>query len=263
LTRKGRPPVRLRQLYRLVYLEGIEDRNLLASKLGISRELLRKYLYRLRRKIATASRNSKGSFYICPECFSSDVFEDEASGELVCRSCGLVIDWLPSFDDSLPFDQTYALESALSVGKSLGGTLPSRGLYRILAKSSSGTEDLGIRARQIRIITETNDPPDLAKLLREAYKLSRRFRLERDKLFNHSFGRNVRRAYWLVNSLALRVARYKIACSALIFTLEQHGKKRKLAEVKSQLPYDPTVYGLLSQLDKFLNSLKTRAEGSS
>jgi len=213
LTRKGRPPVRLRQLYRLVYLEGIEDRNLLASKLGISRELLRKYLYRLRRKIATASRNSKGSFYICPECFSSDVFEDEASGELVCRSCGLVIDWLPSFDDSLPFDQTYALESALSVGKSLGGTLPSRGLYRILAKSSSGTEDLGIRARQIRIITETNDPPDLAKLLREAYK--------------------------------------------------QHGKKRKLAELKSQLPYDPTVYGLLSQLDKFLNSLKTRAESSS
>ena len=68
----------------------------------------------------------------------------------------------------------------MAVGKSLGGTITRQGLYRILAKSAAGTEDLGIRARHIRIMIETNDPPDLARILRKGTSLIKEFNLENE-----------------------------------------------------------------------------------
>jgi len=88
----------------------------------------------------------------------------------------------------------------LAVGKSLGGTITRGALYRILAKSAAGAEDLGIRARHIRVIIETNDPPDLARILRKGTSLIKEFNLENDKLLAHDLGRNIRRAYWLTTS---------------------------------------------------------------
>ena len=49
--------------------------------------------------------------------------EDLETGEVICRSCGYVIEKLSNLDFRLPFGTTYALESPLAVGKSLGGTI--------------------------------------------------------------------------------------------------------------------------------------------
>ena len=66
-----------------------------------------------------------------------------------------------------------------------------------MAKSAAGTEDLGIRARYIRIMIETNDSPDLARILRKGNSLIKEFNPENEKLLVHELGRNIRRAYWL------------------------------------------------------------------
>ena len=160
---------KLRRLYRLRWIEGIKDEQTLAMRLGISISDLQDYLLRLRGMLEEGSEES--SYGLCPECLSSRIVEDPETGEVICRSCGYVIEKLPNLDFRLPFGTTYALESPLAVGKSLGGTITRQGLYRILAKSAAGTEDLGIRARHIRIMIETNDPPDLARILKKGNNL--------------------------------------------------------------------------------------------
>ena len=87
--------------------------------------------------------NSKESSYgLCPECLSSKIVEDPETGEVICRSCGYVIEKLPNLDFRLPFGTTYALESPLAVGKSLGGTITHQGLYRILANQQPAQKTL-------------------------------------------------------------------------------------------------------------------------
>jgi len=129
-----------------------------------------------------------------PECLNGEIVRVR-DGEIICRNCGLVLSSEIDFDTQLPFDTTYALESSLAVGKSLGNILPGKGLFKVLAKAPCGIKDLGLRARHIRVLAETCEPPQLARLLKDAYGLSKRFGLENDKLFNQDLGINIRRAF--------------------------------------------------------------------
>ena len=212
------PTEKLRRLYKLRWIEGIKDEQILAEKLGISIDELQNYLLRLRRMLEESSKES--GYGLCPECLSSRTVEDPETGEVICRSCGYVIEKLPSLDFRLPFGTTYALESPLAVGKSLGGTITRQGLYKILAKSAAGTEDLGIRARHIRIITETNDPPRLASILKKGSNLIKEYGLENEKLLAHELGRNIRRAYWLTTQLAIRISGKAVAETALYVAIK-------------------------------------------
>ena len=246
---------KLRRLYRLRWIEGIKDEQILAEKLGISIDELQDYLLRLRNMLKGSPE--KSSYGLCPECLSSRIVEDPETGEVICRSCGYVIEKLPNLDFRLPFGTTYALESPLAVGKSLGGTITRQGLYRILAKSAAGTEDLGIRARHIRIMIETNDPPDLAKILRKGTSLIKEFNLENEKLLAHDLGKNIRRAYWLATQLAIRVSKKAIAETALYITIQKHKRKAiKYREILQKIKPNVQLYNLMDRLNEIICELK-------
>jgi len=109
------PTEKLRRLYRLRWIEGIKDEQTLANKLGISISDLQNYLIRLRNMLEESSKES--SYGLCPECLSSRIIEDSKTSEVICRSCGYVIEKLPNLDFRLPFGTTYALESPLAEEK--------------------------------------------------------------------------------------------------------------------------------------------------
>jgi len=185
---------------------------------------------------------------VCSECHQHSLIEDTETGERVCRLCGLVVERPMKFDQNLPFDTTYALTSELALNKSLGGTLSHRGLLRVLAKSRNGTADLGIRARQIRVITETFEPPALARILRMAYELSRSFELEKDYIFNNCLGRNIRRSYWLVKELGLNINAKVVAETVFWLTLAQYGKNKLAQEAAEKLDVDVALLITLVKL---------------
>ena len=206
MGKRGPAPESLSRLFTLKYQEGITDRQVLAGKLGVSVKIIYEYENRLEKKLVDKIQQVSEDRLqlICPSCLEAKVCEDPEIGERVCHNCGLV---LPSDerDERLPFDTTYALESDLAVGKSLGGSLPRKSLYQILARSDNGSEDLGIRARHIRVMAETNDPPSLVKMLGKAYDVSKHFNLEGDFIFNNDLGKNVRRAFWLARELEINI----------------------------------------------------------
>jgi len=258
LKEANRPTEKLRRLYRLRWIEGIKDKQTLANKLGISISDLQDYLLRLRRMLEESSKES--GYGLCPECLSSKIVEDPETGEVICRSCGYVIEKLPNLDFRLPFGTTYALESPLAVGKSLGGTITRQGLYRILAKSAAGTEDLGIRARHIRIITETNDPPDLARILKKGNNLIKEFNLENEKLLAHDMGRNIRRAYWLTSQLAIRISGKAIAKTALYIAIQKHKKKAiKYRNILEKIKPNIQLYNLINKINQIIQQLKNES----
>ncbi len=86
--------------------------------------------------------------------------------ELVCFDCGLATPILDAIH-RLPFSSSYSHSSNMAFGKSLGSKIGDgrRGLFQVLAKSIGDREDLGLRARQIRVIQTSNDPPQTKKLL--------------------------------------------------------------------------------------------------
>jgi len=253
LGKRGPAPESLSKLFTLKYHEEVNNREVLAAELGVSVSTVRSYESRLRKKLATKSLQVSELRSVCPECFEPNFFEDSEAGEQVCRSCGLTLPILER-DNRLPFGTTYALESDLAVGKSLGGSLPKRSLYQILARSNNGSEDLGIRARQIRILSETNEPPSLAKMLGKAYEVSKHFNLEGDFIFNNDLGRNVRRAFWLARELEININ--SAAETAFWITLCQHGNQKLILEAESQLKINQTLLGLILKLNHLLLTVK-------
>jgi len=256
LGKRGPVPESLSRLFRLKYQEGISDRKELAEKLGVSTETIRRYEYRLERKLITRLRQVSEDRlqFVCPECLEAKVYEDRETGERVCRSCGIVLPRQTQLlDERLPFDTTYALESELAVGKSLGSTLERRGYFQVLARS--GHEDLGIRARHIRTLAETSEPPRLANLLKRAYDLSKSFSLEGDKIFNNDLGRNVRRAFWLCRELELNLS--GVAETAFLLTASQYGRNDLVSKANESLAVNHALLNLVLKLNHFLLTIKT------
>jgi hypothetical protein len=125
---------------------------------------------------------------ICPECHQNWLVK--SNGELVCIHCGFVCDEERSFNPNLPFDETFAFESKLAFGRSLGGTLPHGQLSRVIARSSNGSKDLPIRAIHLKTIVESVEPPQAMKLKAEISGLLKRYGLygEDYNEFNHLLG---------------------------------------------------------------------------
>jgi hypothetical protein len=246
-----RPPEVLRKLYRFKYVGGIFDRRMLTEMLGVKLEtlpLLEAVLDEIlleKIHVITPERLEM----VCPECLSARVYVDPEKDERVCANCGYVLPESQSYDESLPFDTTYALASDLAYGKSLGGTLSGKAVMRVLAKSGNGAADLGIRASQIRVLTETNDVPPLANALRSAKELAGRYGL--DEIFQHDLGRNVRRAFWLCWMLDVKYPKRVFVETIFWFTLCTH-RRESVAE-KGALKIEPALLNILLQFDEVLN----------
>jgi transcriptional regulator with XRE-family HTH domain len=256
LGRRGPAPESLSRLFTLEYQEGIKDRKELATRLGVSAETIGKYERRLNQKLVRLlGQVSKERLeFVCPECLEPKVFEDPETGERVCHSCGYAQPGVERADENLAFDTTYALESDLAIDKSLGGTLGKRGVFQMLCKNN-GPVDLGIRARQVRIMSGTN--PSLAKILERAYGLSKRFNMEGDKLFNNDLGRNARRAFWLAKELEVPID--SAAETAFWVTTVQYEKKNLISKTKGILKVNPTLLNLTMKINHLLTTAKNES----
>ena len=253
MGKRGPAPESLSRLFTLKYQEGITDRQVLAGKLGVSVKTIYEYENRLEKKLVEKIQQVSEDRLqlICPECLEPKVFEDPETGERVCHSCGYAQPGVEKVDESLAFGTTYALESDLAVDRSLGGTLGKRGVFQMLAKNN-GPTDLGIRARQVRIMSGTN--PSLAKILERAYGLSKRFNLEGDKLFNNDLGRNVRRAFWLAKELEVNID--CAAETAFWVTAVQYRKQKLISETKNSLKVNQTLLSLTLKINNLLMTTK-------
>ena len=162
----------------------------------------------------------------------------ERDGELVCSSCGYVVEEAPP-SRSLPWDETYALEGHLAWGRSLGDTLPMGQLCRVIARSPAGAKDLGIRARHIKTIIESVEPPEVMRLKKEASILLKLYGFYADySEFNHILGN-------YVGLLAERLGRFlhvfghrpssyrRLAAAIVVWLLLKHPEMRM--KVKAEM----------------------------
>jgi hypothetical protein len=122
----------------------------------------------------------------CRECGGLLRVKDH---ERVCMSCGLVNKTIQNPIHRVPFGQTYQPTSLMAFNKALGNTLRFKDLMRVLAQAPEKGRDLGMRARQIRVITELQEPQRLRKALELAsIKLLKIFRKEDHILANEVAG---------------------------------------------------------------------------
>jgi len=238
--RRERVPRQLRKLFRLRYLEGVRDRKVLAHALGVSRKTLREYFYRLGQRLTVdgASTNSevlveKSLAFICPECLAMTVRFVGATR--VCSRCGLELGrW--EMDDSLPFDTTFAPMSGIALGRSLGSTLPKSRTYKVLMKSQTGDKDIGLRARFINILHESNETPTAKRLLEYGSNLLQRLSLDDDHILANIYGNHLRQLADYLSAKGLNhTHRY---AQALLGELAEGLIPQKAEQIKRSLRYD-------------------------
>ena len=254
-------PDQLQRLFQLRFIEGVTDREALARGLGVQKGSLKKYFRRLGRKVDVPHRGTlsyeaqveKNKDFVCPECLEMTV---KIVGVMrVCHKCGLELGrW--ELDQSLPFDSTYAPTSSMALGRSLGGTLPSNQVYRVLMKSPTGRTDIGLRARYINIVHESNETPTVKKLLEYGSGLLKNLGLEERHVFANIYADHLRKmGVYLEAKRIGRPHRYAHALLGHLIT----DMATEYEEVKAQLRYDDHESAFIKlwlRLDELANGEK-------
>jgi len=127
------------------------------------------------------------------------------------------------FSSNLPFDVTYAPTCNVAFGKSLGDTLPPKGLYKVLAKAPKGSEDLGLRARLIRIILSYEDHPLVKRALEYASKQLKRIGLEPNYAFANDVGALVRKLVSYLANAKVEFNNSHLVNAIIYYSLCKHG----------------------------------------
>ena len=90
----------------------------------------------------------------------------------------------------------------------------------------------------MRVITRV-EQPYLRDLLHGAFRLSQRYGLEDDKLFNNTLGRNLRRIFDIAQRLHLNFFKQAMAETVFWLTLCQYGRHRLALTLKGKLKVEP------------------------
>jgi hypothetical protein len=255
----------LKLLFSLKYVRGVSDVSILSREIGCSERAVESIdmalTEHLKRKVGVVTQERLE--LICPECLEAKVFYDPERKERVCGNCGCVLEQLADYDESLPYDLTYALTSDLAYDKSLGGTLNGKALMRVIAQSpasevlaKNGNIDLGLRARMIKILTERFEPPALTSALKRAYDLSKAYDLEADKTFNHTLGKNVRKAFLICSLLGKPFTYRGVAETCFLLTLYQFGRKALAKTFQEQMSVNYQLLAMLIEIDTFIKNLR-------
>jgi len=241
----------------LKYLQKIEDPERLAEKLGIKVKTVYKYEERLQKKLVSSIRQVSPDrlSFICPECLEAKVYTDPENGERVCQSCGYVLEQEADMVHTLPFDETYALTSNMSFGRSLGNTLPNHQLYKVIAKARTGTQDLPIRSTQIQVISNAVDPPLVKNMLEYGSKMLKGLGFDRDTdechMFADQYGRLLRKLAGFIQVSRADVQPYLVARAALCYLLR--GNPKKAEEASRKYPFDGKYYNMVAQATELFN----------
>ena len=253
---RGPPPKSMIKLYHLLRKVPFLPDEEIAEELGVKAETARVYRWRLRKKLVTGVTY----FEYCPECFAKALVFDRETGEIVCSNCGYVVEEeYPEFkmSSSLPFGteekpNTFALESNIAYGKSLGFTMPKKHLYHILARvNEEHNSEAGLPVRQIQVITQTVDPPLVKSMLTYGSRLLKELGLDRDTDRNHIFadqyGRLLRKiaAYIMISKSSLQPHQ---AARAALYHLLSEVDREKAEEVKEKYPFNKKYLKLVITL---------------
>jgi hypothetical protein len=118
---------------------------------------------------------------------------------------------------------TYQPTNQIVFGRGLGNTLDRFGLLRVLAKGKNGTEDLGIRARQICILASTIEPQALKNALQHASKALTILGFAENHLLSNDTGSLLRKATsWLLIAKC-KFHSKELAHASIYYVLKKYG----------------------------------------
>ena len=200
------------------------SRDQIARATGLKKSTLRVAFSRIKKGENVSKNVRKNKTRVC-QCGSEEAYFDRENGEVLCTKCGLVLSSVESFENRLPFDTTYALTNNLAFGKSLGGTLPRKELYKVLARGPKGTKDLPIRSTQIQVMSSAVDPPVVKTMLNYGSKVMTELGLNRDDdvchVLSDQYGRVIRTVAAYIQISKARVQPHLVARAALYHVLIQ------------------------------------------
>lgn len=139
-------------------------------------------------------------------------------------NCGFVIDDEANRDPPFWVGDDHNPTNQLAFGRGLGGTLGLKGTWQVLAHGPRGNEDLPIRARQIRIITERTEHPVIERMLKVGSQLCELYGFgdhqdRKSVQFSDMLGRIIRTvgAYLILYNRRVRLMNIAKACFLLTF----------------------------------------------
>jgi len=236
------------------------SRDQIAKATGLKKSTLKVVFSRIRKDENVSKNVSKNKTRVC-QCGSEEVYFDRENGEVVCVKCGLVLSTVESFENRLPFDTTYALTNNLAFGKSLGGTLPRRELYEVLARGPNGTKDLPIRSTQIQVMSSAVDPPVVKTMLNYGSKAMTEIGLNRDDDMCHvlsdQYGRIIRTVAAFLQISKARVQPHLVARAALYHILIQL-YPAKAEQARRDYPFSDHHLQFVEQLAGITRNLEKR-----
>lgn len=236
------------------------SRDQIAKATGLKKSTLRVAFSRIRKGENVSKNVSKNKTRVC-QCGSEEVYFDRENGEVVCTKCGLVLSSVESFENRLPFDTTYALTNNLAFGKSLGGTLPRKKLYEVLAKGPKGTKDLPIRSTQIQVMSSAVDPPVVKTMLNYGSKVMTELGLNRDDdvchVLSDQYGRIIRTVAAYLQISKARVQPHLVARAALYHILIQL-YEGKAEQARRNYPFSNRHLQFVEQLAAITRKVEKR-----
>jgi hypothetical protein len=234
----------------------LASNKVLAERLGVGLRSLYTYKSRLSRSFVDVNKT-------CPEYLTESVELDSKTGERVCKRCGLVVgEYLEEqLSDDLPFDTTFALTNHLAFGKSLGGTLPSNQLYKVLAQAPEGIKDLPIRSAQIQVLSNAVEPPVVRRMLNYGSQMLKQLYLDRDEEECHElsdqYGRCIRAVAAFLGVSKLKVQPHLVARAALYHLLIQlYPEKAEYA--RWAFPFPERCLTLVEQLAVLMRRVEAK-----
>jgi len=256
----GRPPRKMRHLAQLLAKNPFMSNKELAKALDVKDEdVVAIYKNRLRKGFVKLNKT------ICPECGSSSVFRDRENGERVCRGCGFVIEQ-DNLVNTLPMDTTYSLVNHMAFGKSLGGTLPTKQVYQVLASAPAEKLDLPIRSTQIQVMSNAVESPVVRAMLSYSSEMFHALGLDDDSeichvLSNH-FGLRVRSiGAFLQCAKNPRIKPQVAARAAMYVTMVKLGKKGEAQRLREEFPFDKLHLDFVMRLDRLMREFGLTRKG--
>ena len=238
------------------------SREQIAKATGLKKSTLRVAFSRIRKGENVSKNVSKNKTRVC-QCGSEEVYFDRENGEAVCSKCGLVLSSREDFENKLPFDTTYALTNHLAFGKSLGGTLPRKSLFQVLARAPAGTKDLPIRSTQIQVMSSAVDPPVVKTMLNYGSKAMKELGLDRDEdlchLLSDQYGRVIRTVAAFLQISKAHVQPHLVARAALYHILIQLYPE-KAERARRDYPFGERHLKLVEQLAAIMRNVEEKGE---
>ena len=246
----GRPQSRMRQVAKLFQTNPFISNKELANSLGVKPGTAKVYRWRHQHEFCNRYKT------ICPECASSSIFRDRENGERVCRNCGCVIEQ-DNLVNTLPMGTTYALENHMAFGRSLGGTLPTKQIYQVLASAPAQKLDLPIRSTQIQVMSNAVESPTVRAMLSYSSEMFHALGLDDDSeichaLSNH-FGLRVRSfGAFLQCAKNPRIKPQIAARAAMYVTMLKVERNDDALTLRELFPFDKLHLDFVMHLDRLM-----------